>query len=178
MTTAQTDFDRLQVIIKENLKKKICKRSKKKGCIEECEDCLKMGFYSKICQKMSEDGRLFTTLEELEKQQEGSEKPIFSVAVTVEERIAALRDYYSKVDFGDNWEDYADENPMNERGELGKTLFHNAVESNNKEEVERLLNEGADPFVKDNSGYTAHQIALFEGYTEIVKFLEKKGITE
>ena len=178
MTTTQTDFDRLQVIIKGNLKKKICKRSKNKGCIDDCKDCLKMSLYNKICQKMSEDGRLFTTLEELESKQKNYAEPLFSIAVTVEEQIEALRDYYSKIDFGDHWEDYADDNPMNEQGELGKTLLHNAVENNNREEVERLLNEGVDPFVKDNSGYTAYTIALFEGYTDIVDFLKKRGIAE
>jgi hypothetical protein len=62
----------------------------------------------------------------------------------------------------------------NARGNFGRTELHEAVNNNDIEEVKRLLENGADVTLKDNSGFTPLIIARLNGYADIITLLSEK----
>jgi ankyrin repeat protein len=53
--------------------------------------------------------------------------------------------------------------------------MHKATEKNMIEVVDRFLQYGGDPTIKNKSGFTCLHIAARDGHTEIVKLLINKG---
>jgi ankyrin repeat protein len=60
----------------------------------------------------------------------------------------------------------------------GYTPLHDAVWSNNTEVIKLLLDEGAKTNLKGRDGLTPYGKAKKEGKTDIVKYLESRGISE
>ena len=63
---------------------------------------------------------------------------------------------------------------INKRDNDGKTDLYRAVEGNNGEEVERLINKGANPDISDEEGKTPLYIAVENNYDVIVTLLTAK----
>jgi uncharacterized protein len=63
-------------------------------------------------------------------------------------------------------------NPNIGRDEYGDTVLHNAVTYGETEIVELLLEKGANPFIKDSEGETAYDIAMYSGFSDIIKLLK------
>lgn len=61
---------------------------------------------------------------------------------------------------------------LNQRDFYGWTALMSAAREGRKSTVERLLNAGADPFLKDDHGKTAADYAKKMHYFEVVKILE------
>jgi BRCA1-associated RING domain protein 1 len=61
------------------------------------------------------------------------------------------------------------------RNNLGETPLHSAAIKGDLSQVDRLLNEGADPNVTDNAGWTPLHEACNHGYHDIVKRLISNG---
>ena len=181
-----TDFQRLIPLITRNLQAKECPKTRKVGCIGECEGCPKRATLDHIYGDFSEDVLFnadYGQIEEMieaEKLSDDANDWISPDAkeVTREERIEVWKKYYESVDFGDNWSDYMNCDPINETNAQGKSLLHLAVEEDNIEKIKRLIAEGIDPSIKDNSGYTAADIALLEGKRDIIVLLSALGILE
>jgi ankyrin repeat protein len=60
----------------------------------------------------------------------------------------------------------------------GYTPLHDAVWANNEEAIKTLLDEGAKTNLKGKDGLTPYGKAKKEGKTDIVKYLESRGIRE
>lgn len=63
-------------------------------------------------------------------------------------------------------------NPNIGRDEYGDTVLHNAVTYGETDIVELLLEKGANPFIKDSDGETAYDIAMYSGFSDIIKLLK------
>lgn len=63
-------------------------------------------------------------------------------------------------------------NPNIGRDEYGDTVLHNAVTYGETDIVELLLEKGANPFIKDSNGETAYDIAMYSGFSDIIKLLK------
>jgi ankyrin repeat protein len=59
---------------------------------------------------------------------------------------------------------------------LGKTPLHKAACTRNRNIVEHLINNGADPNIKDKEHWTVLQLAVRMGQLEVVKCLIEKNI--
>ena len=67
------------------------------------------------------------------------------------------------------------ENPLNDFDEVGNTPLMIAAAKGNLEDVKKLLNEGADPFIIGRSGMTAKARANNLGHSSVVKLLEEES---
>ena len=61
---------------------------------------------------------------------------------------------------------------INDRTDFGSTPLMNAAWYGNKEAVEELLRNGADPLLEDNKGRTAAMLAFERGHDELAKLLK------
>jgi len=189
--TEVTDYDRLIEIIFFNLLDKPCFKdfSIGGGCFAECDDCAKERIFQKIKQRLSQDSILNATHEELEKiiikESERSWNDWISpddIGPTKEDMILLLRGYYSTIDFGDDWDDYIDCDLINELHENGKSSLHIKVEEFIKatdfekeeirQEIKDLIDDGIDVEIRDNSGYTAWEVAILEQEEELAEFID------
>jgi len=75
-------------------------------------------------------------------------------------------------------EDMVCSEDIDNKGVFGRTQLHTAVLNQDLKEIEKLLDSGANANIVDNNGFTPYQTANMEGYDDILKFFEQKGITK
>ena len=93
----------------------------------------------------------------------------------VEKRIRRWQKHYEdKEVFTDD--EMETTSSIDEKGDYGRTQLHLAVLSDDPEKIVKLLKDGADPKIKDNSGYTPHKLALLEECDLALEALEKFGV--
>ena len=92
-----------------------------------------------------------------------------------EDRVPALRKCYEDCPV---FPQRATINPLNERGLFGRTPLHEAVISENRKAVSKLIHQGANTYKKDNNGHTPLMLAKFNEQDDMVEFLEDLGIEE
>ncbi|XP_055308476.1 uncharacterized protein LOC129572532 [Sitodiplosis mosellana] len=63
---------------------------------------------------------------------------------------------------------------VNERDANGDTVLHRAASAGQMEEAQKLLDEGADPKIRNNIGLTALHLAAQNGNVEYSFLLNKK----
>lgn len=177
------DFEKFCNIVKGNLKAKKCLLGRdNQNCIGNCSDCQKEKIYNKVVQRASADKMLKMSLNELLETAGEFEKNVNSEPIgewTISERIMFYREYYDKQIAKLNEEDDELSNdiidPINERGNMGRTPIIQAEIDGDMETVKRLLIEGADPYIKDNAGLNAIEIAIIEGMEEFVELWKECG---
>jgi|19_taG_2_1085344.scaffolds.fasta_scaffold07910_3 ankyrin repeat protein len=99
----------------------------------------------------------------------------------VERRIHQLMDHYENVQKsrGEVWYPPEEETAidlLNERGMFGRTPLIQAAYDDDLKEVNRLLDLGANPALKDSSGNDALQIAVINGYKKVAARLKKEFV--
>ena len=70
------------------------------------------------------------------------------------------------------------DNPLNEKGRFGRTLFHDAVAVCDLAKLQSLFESGADTHIVDNNGHTPLMFAKLNGMQEVVSFLQSLGINQ
>lgn len=80
---------------------------------------------------------------------------------------------------------YKDRNPfpLKERikdddlkGRYGRTLLHEAVLAEDEEAIKKLIEDGADPTIRDNSNHTPYILGVLEGKMKAIKLLKSLGV--
>lgn len=64
------------------------------------------------------------------------------------------------------------------QGRYGRTLLHEAVLLEDEDTIKKLINDGVDVTIKDNSGYTPYMIGVLEGKVKSITLLKSLGIKE
>ena len=176
-----TDFHRLCAIVKKNLAKKPCHKAEnggKTGCIGICDDCLKQKKYIKIVQRNQDDAILrAAATEAIQKIEELPPHLLHRLIgkLPIETRIKNWQEFFlADGPPGTVGRDRV-EDPINERGEYGRTEIMEAMLAGDVERVEDLLAEGADPEIADNTGMNCIDIALMEGLTVFIQLFRDAG---
>jgi ankyrin repeat protein len=174
----ETDFERLVEIVTRNLREQQCPRSQKVGCLGECDDCWKIERIDFIIGRNRNDELLGMTVSQLFFKEFAQEKLLMLANKKREIEKADLEYYHTQrfagVDFQDDIE-IQEIDDINRQGPAGKGLLHLAVEKQDREEIRELVIDGANPYLKDNSGFTPIDIAKIEGMTDIVQLFKDLG---
>jgi len=92
-------------------------------------------------------------------------------------RIRNLKSYYELLqrEIGEDWFPFEDcgVEPYDVRGEFGRTPIIAAIIDDNINQVQRLIIQGADPYITDNNGDNALEAAKKNDRHEIVEFLRE-----
>jgi len=95
---------------------------------------------------------------------------------SINERIKKWQDYYNGVN-----PDGTERNPFANNtqedinipvDQYGNTRLHIAVINNDIEEIKNIIEQGADPNIKNNATFTPYALALLDEKQEIVDFLK------
>jgi hypothetical protein len=174
----ETDFEKLIVIVTRNLREKQCPKSQKIGCFGECDDCWKIKRIDFIIGRNRDDEILRTTVDQMFFKEFAQEKLLMLANKKREMEKVDLEYYHTQrfagVDFQDDIE-LQEIDDINRQGPAGKGLLHLAVEKQDREEITELIVDGADPYLKDNSGFTPIDIAKIEGMIDIVELFKELG---
>ena len=91
------------------------------------------------------------------------------------QRILTLQEYYKdKEVFKDDEMEGTEE--IDNRGIFGRTQLHTAVLAQDLATIEELLDNGANPHMVDNNGFTPFQTANVEGYEDVMALFVSRGI--
>ena len=93
------------------------------------------------------------------------------------QQILDWQDYYQDKNVFSE-EDMESVEDIDNRGVFGRTKLHTAVLNQDLEEIEKLLDSGANANIVDNNGFTPYQTANMEGYDDILNIFVQKGITK
>lgn len=174
----ETDFEKLVEIVTRNLRECQCPKSQKIGCLGECDDCWKVKRINFVIERNRDDEYLRMTVNQMFFRKFDQEKLLMLANKKREMEKADLEYYHTQrfagVDFQDDIE-MQEIDDINRQGPAGKGLLHFAVEKQDKEEIRELVIDGADPYLKDNSGFTSIDIAKIEGMTDIVQLFKDLG---
>jgi len=194
----EKDYGAFLAIVVNNLTKNICPKTQKIGCFGQCPDCGKKRIADKVASHSASFSVFgaqekvididFPDEDEVVEIKPPSEQIIGGMTqkqrisywnafyeskgiVSDEARLKFLEEHFAGIDFGDSWDDYGIVDPVNEQGDFGYTPLHRAILDGNIDQVEDLLAEGADPYIRTNGGHTALAFARLEGQNEIVELL-------
>jgi len=90
-----------------------------------------------------------------------------------EDRVGVLRKCYTKCS---PFSDSEMIQPINERGQYGRTLLHEAVIASDRKAIVELLKKGANPYMVDNNGNTPLAMARFNENENMVGYLMRLGV--
>jgi len=93
------------------------------------------------------------------------------------QRILTLQDFYE----GKNVfpaEDMVNTECIDDKGAFGRTKLHLAVINRNLDEINILLDSGANTKITDNNGFTPYQTAVLEEFDDVIELFCEAGILE
>ena len=175
-----TDFQRLCENVRSNLTAKPCFKPENKGkngCIGLCADCHKQQIYLGVVRRNQDDELLQVSALEISQGVEPFDtvRHKMIAGMTAEQRVNFWQGYFAE-QVKQKCKIRTFRDPIDKRGQFGRTRVIQSMLDGDKQDVMDLLAEGADPDIPDNSGMTLVDIARLEGLTEFIKLFEEIGL--
>lgn len=152
-----------------NLKSHACRNGhrRKDGCLGQHEGCYWFSVWTRIVANAKDD-TFFTGKD--------ADRPVRTInGLTKEEAIVQLQAWVA-ADPALRFRDQDTYKDIDQPGQYGRRLTHEAVLARDKDKLEDLIAMGADFSLRDNNGQTPYQLALQEGFADIVALLEAYGV--